>query len=98
VSFFASADQLRAVRDRVDEHVLPRFSALPGFMGGVILQSEEERAEVLALSFWSEGLEASEPVSETLRDEIELLTGATPARKEYVVVSSTPNAPGTSDA
>jgi quinol monooxygenase YgiN len=86
VSFFAGPDQVPEVRRRIEEEVLPRFRRMPGFIGFVALQSEGSRSEFVALSFWADGLEDSEAVSEEFRDEIERVTGAAPARQEFTIV------------
>ena len=42
------------------------------------------------MTFWDDNLEDSESISEEFRNEIELETGATPARKEFDVVTNDP--------
>ncbi len=86
VSFFADPDHIPDVRRRIDEQVLPRFLAVPHFLGFMALQSEGDRSEIVAMSFWDDDLEASEAISEEFRDEIERVTGVTPARKEFNIV------------
>jgi hypothetical protein len=86
VRFFAEPDQVSGIRRRIDSEVLPRFSALPEFRGFVALQSEERRSEFVAMSFWDSGLESSEAISEEFRNEIERVTGTTPAHREFTVV------------
>jgi hypothetical protein len=85
VTFFVTTALMPAVLRRIDEEFLPRFAAVAAFRGLVVLRSEGPRPEVVALSFWDEQLESSERISEEFRDEIERMTGATPARKEYHV-------------
>jgi hypothetical protein len=86
VVFFARDEQIPDVKRRIDDELLPRFSMVPHFLGFVALQSEGSRPEVVALSFWDDGLEGSEAISEEFRDEIERLTGAAMARKEFTIV------------
>jgi hypothetical protein len=86
VIFFAEEDQIPDVKRRINDEVLPRFSEVPEFLGFVALQSEGSRPEVIAMSFWNEGLEDSEAISEEFRDEIERVTGAALARKEFTIV------------
>jgi len=83
VSFFAKPDQVPDVKRRIEEEVLPQFLAIPQFLGFVALQSEGSRPEIVALSFWDDGLEHSEAISEEFRNEIERVTGAAPARKQF---------------
>jgi len=89
VVFLAEADQIPDVERRIDNEVLPRFSAVPEFMGFVALQSEGSRPEIVAMSFWDDGLEESEAISESFRDEIERVTGSALARKEYNIIKMT---------
>ncbi|MGA2519541.1 MAG: hypothetical protein ABSG81_01835 [Acidimicrobiales bacterium] len=87
VAFFAEADAIPDIVTTIDEQVLPRFAALPHFLGFVALKSESgPRAEVVGLSFWASGLEDSEAVSEEFRDEVHRVTGTTPSRKSYDVL------------
>jgi len=87
MSFFIDQDQIPLVIREVQEGVLPRFSELPHFLGFVALQSEVgPRPEIVAMSFWEDGLEDSEAVAEEFRDEIVRVTGKTPARKAFDIL------------
>jgi hypothetical protein len=86
VSFYAEPDQIPDLKRRIGEEVLPAFLALPQFLGFVALQSGGSRPQIVAMSFWDDGLEGSEAISEEFRDEVERVTGATPARKEFQTV------------
>jgi len=85
VVFYAGDEQKSDVKRRIDEEVLPRFSEAPHFLGFVALQSEGSR-QVVAMSFWDDGLEGSEAFSEEFQDEIERVTGAALARREFTIV------------
>ncbi|MGO9343570.1 MAG: hypothetical protein ACLP6E_13795 [Acidimicrobiales bacterium] len=87
VAFFADLNQVPEVIRRIDDEVVPHFSAIPGFVGFAALQSEGSRPEIVAMSFWNEqGVELSEPIAARFRDEVERVTGAAPAAKEFTVV------------
>jgi hypothetical protein len=86
VIFFAGEEQMAEVKRRIDDEVLPRFSQVPAFLGFVALQSEGSRPEVVAMSFWDDGLEDSEAISEEFRDQIERMTGAALARREFTIM------------
>jgi len=60
VIFFAEEVQIPEVKRRINDEVLPRFSEVPEFLGFVALQSEGSRPEIIAMSFWNDGLEGSE--------------------------------------
>lgn len=87
VSFFVDELLIPEVVRRIQDDVLPRFSQLPHFLGFVALQSElGPRPEVVAMSFWDEGLDDSEAISEDFRNEIEAVTGTTPARRAFDIL------------
>lgn len=87
VSFFVEPHLLPGVMSAVDEEVLPRFSQIPHFLGFVALQSElGPRPEIVAMSFWDDGLADSEAASEEFRDEIQRVTGTTSARKAFNIL------------
>jgi hypothetical protein len=87
VSFFVDGDLVPEVVRRVQEDVLPRFSQLPHFLGFVALRSElGPRPEILVMSFWDDGLEESEAISENFRDEIAAVTGSSPARQAFDIL------------
>jgi hypothetical protein len=66
---------------------VPRFSLLPHFLGFVALRSESgPRREIVAMSFWDDGLEGSESVSQEFRDEIRRVGATNPSRKAYDIV------------
>jgi len=87
VSFFVPDELVPEVVRRVQDEVLPRFSQMPHFLGFVTLQSElGPRPEIVAMSFWDDGLEGSEASSEDFRNEIEAITGTTPARRAFDIL------------
>jgi hypothetical protein len=87
VSFFVEDELVADVVRRVERDVLPRFSQLPHFLGFVALRSESgPRPEVVTMSFWDDGLEASEAMSEDFRNEIEAVTGSAPARRAFDIL------------
>ncbi len=87
VSFFVDEDLVPEVVRRVQEDVLPRFSQLPHFLGFVALQSElGPRPEIVAMSFWDDGLDESESISEHFRNAIESVTGASPVRRAFDIL------------
>jgi hypothetical protein len=98
VSFFAMPDQVSEVERRINDDVLPRFSDVQGFLGFLALVSDGSRREIIAMSFWDDGLKGSEEISETFRDEIEHVTGAAPARKEFRVITMVIRSQGTETA
>ena len=87
VSFFIDQDLLPSVMGTIVNDVLPRYGNLPHFLGFVALQSESgPRKEIVALSFWDDGLEGSETASREFRSEIQRVVGTNPTRKAYDIV------------
>jgi len=87
VSFFVDEPLVPEVVRRIQEDVLPRFSEFPHFLGLVALQSEVgPRPEIVAMSFWDDGLEDSEAISDSFRSEIETVTGTAPARRAFDIL------------
>jgi hypothetical protein len=85
VSFYSDPGQMYEVARRIDNDVVPRLSGVEGFLGFVALRTDGTRAEIVTMSFWDGGLETSEAISVEFRDEVELVTGCSPARKEFQV-------------
>jgi len=84
VSFFTDAALIPDIVRSLDDEVLPRFQALPHFVGFVALRSETgPRPEVVGISLWETGLEGSEAVSEEFRSEVHRVTGTKPSRRGY---------------
>ena len=76
VNFFVEPESLPVVVQAIEDQVLPRFAALPNFVGLVCLKSQSGgRAEVVGISLWSGDLEPSEEFSEAMRDGVSQLTG-----------------------
>lgn len=88
VTFFVEAEhQIWDVMAAIEAEVLPRYSALPHFLGFVALQSElGPRPEIVLISMWDEGLEDSEVLYDVFRDEIQRVTGMLPARQSFDIV------------
>ena len=87
VSFFVDELLVPEVVRRIQEEVLPRFSKLPHFLGFVALQSElSSRPEIVAMSFWDDGLAESEAISDDFRREIQTVTGTAPARRAFDIL------------
>jgi hypothetical protein len=87
VSFFVEEDLVPSVMRTIEGEVLPRFSQMQHFLGFVALRSEQgPRPEIVALSFWDDGLKDSEAVSESFRAELQRVTGTASARKAFDIL------------
>ena len=87
VTFYIEPGQLPEVLRVIDEDVLPRYRALPHFVGVVVLQSERgSRVEVAGISLWDGDLEDSEEIAAEFRREVQRVAGTGAAREVYEVV------------
>ncbi len=87
VSFYVEADNLPRVMDTICNEVLPQYSQLPHFLGVTVVKADlGERSEVIATSYWDDGLEGSEETSAKFIEEIVNVTGRNPARKIFDVL------------
>jgi hypothetical protein len=87
VSFFVEEDLLPIVMRTVQDEVLPRFCQMPHFLGFIALRSEMgPRPEVVARSFWDDGLEDFEAISEEFRGELQRLAGTASSRKAFDIL------------
>ena len=87
VNFFIEPEALPEVLRAIDEDVLPRYRALPNFVGVVVLQSQRGvRVEVAGISIWDGALEDSEEIAAEFRKEVHRVAGTGAARTEYEVI------------
>ena len=87
VNFYIEPEALPEVLRVIDEDVLPRYRALPHFVGVVVLQSERgSRVEVAGISLWDGDLEDSEEIAAEFRREVQRVAGTGAAREVYEVV------------
>lgn len=87
VNFFIEPEALPEVLRAIDEDVLPKYRALPHFVGVVVLQSQRgTRIEVAGISLWDGALEDSEEVAAEFRNEVHRIAGTGAARTEYEVI------------
>jgi hypothetical protein len=86
-TFFIEPEAVPEVLRVIDEDVLPRFRALPHFVGVVVMQSQRgSRVEVAGISLWDGDLEDSEEIAAEFRGEVQRVAGTGAAREVYEVV------------
>jgi hypothetical protein len=91
LSFYAQPDAVESALATIAEEVIPRFVAIPHFLGYVVLESHtspghgasDERREVTVMSFWHAGLEGSEKTAKEFISEVNRVAGTNPVRKTY---------------
>lgn len=87
VNFFIEPEALPEVLRAIDEDVLPRYRALPHFVGVVVLQSQRGTwVEVAGISLWDGDLEDSEEIAAEFRREVHRVSGTGAARTAYEVI------------
>jgi hypothetical protein len=84
VSFYVQLHEVSKLMAAVQDHVIPRYEALPHFLGLTVIKCDvRSRTEIIVTSFWDDGLEGSEQESSNFIDEIHKATGASPSRKAF---------------
>jgi hypothetical protein len=87
VSFYVEQSEIPLVMETVVHQVLPQYQVLPHFLGATVIKSDRgERAEVVATSYWDDGLEGSDEESSRFIEEISRVTGQNPSRKMYDIL------------
>ena len=84
VSFYVQMHEISQLMTAVQDHVIPRYEALPHFLGLTVIKCDvRTRAEVIVTSFWDDGLDGSEEEAARFVSEIHELTGAKPSRRAF---------------
>lgn len=94
VSFYAESSAIGRAMTVIAEDVVPRYSAVPHFLGYVILQEEttsahsvdSERREVTVQSFWNADLAGSEATAQEFISEVFRVAGTNPSRRNYDLI------------
>jgi hypothetical protein len=87
VDFYVNPEDMSRVVSTIENEVIPGFQRLPHFLGLTVIKSETAgRSEVIAASYWDDGLEESERESQRFVDEIIRATGSNPSRRTFDVV------------
>lgn len=99
ICFYVDLSDLGKVTRSFSEEVLPAFRRVPHFMGVTLLKADAgDRTELVANSYWSDGLSESEEVSTKVVNDIFRATGENPARRNfdilYARVEETLRSPG----
>ena len=82
--FYVDQESLPDVVKVVVEALVPEYRDIPHFLGVTLIKADSStRAEVIATSFWDDGLEGSDEVSLRFVDEIHRITGSNPSRKQF---------------
>ncbi len=87
ISFYTDLSDLPKVTRSFSEEVLPAFRQLPHFLGATLLRADAgERTEIVASSFWSDGLAESEETSAKVVNAIFRATGQNPSRRTFDIL------------
>ena len=87
ICFYADLSDLPRVTRSFSEEVLPAFRRVPHFLGVTLVKADAgERTELVANSFWSEGLAESEEVSAKVVNDIFKVSGENPSRRNFDIL------------
>ena len=93
MSFFAEPHQIPEVERRIHEEVLPRFMAIPHFLGFVRTSIRGHSPGNCGYVFLGRRARRLRGDLRGIPNEVERVTGATPARKEFGIVKMLVRAP-----
>jgi hypothetical protein len=86
-NFYVDLNELLLLMTAVEDHVIPRYTVLPHFLGLTVVKADVGlRAELVITSFWEDGLEGSEQDASRFIDEIVRVTGRNPSRKVFDIM------------
>jgi hypothetical protein len=87
VTFCVELEDLPVLMGAVVDDVIPHFEDIPHFLGVTVIKSDlGTRAEVVATSYWDDGLEGSGEQSARFVEEIFRVTGRNAARKSFDIL------------
>jgi hypothetical protein len=87
VSFYVENERLPLLMETIQDEVLPQFQQLPHYLGITVIKADlGDRSEVIATSFWDDGLADSQLVSNHFVEEIVRVTGRNPSRKAFDIL------------
>ena len=96
-SFYVDQDDLSDVVTTVVESLLPEYRHTPHFLGLTLTKAEfGMRTEVIATSFWDDGLEGSDEIAHRFAGEIHRITGTNPTQKPFELLYMEMNTKGES--
>ena len=83
-NFYVEQDRLPDILRAVLDELIPSYRDLPHFMGVTLIKADHgERAEVIATSFWDDGLEGSDEAPNRFVDAVDRITGSNPSRRRF---------------
>lgn len=87
ICFYVDLTDLPTITRSFSELVLPAFRQVPQFLGVTLVKADVgERTEIVANSFWADGLTESEEVSAKVVNNIFRATGENPSRKSFDIL------------
>ncbi len=90
VTMFVEAKALPAVLAALVDEVVPAYCPMPQFLGFTVLQSDAGlRPEVVATSYWHDGLEESAELSDRFVGRIRAIEGVTAAKRTFDLLFAT---------
>jgi len=87
---FVDPGALDAVITTLIDEVLPAFRRTPHFLGFTVVTSDKGlRTEVVAMSYWDDGLEDTAELANRFVARIRAIDGVSAARRSFEVVYAT---------
>ncbi len=90
VTAFVEPEALDAVISTLIDDVLPVYCKTPHFLGFTVVKSDKgPRTEVVATSYWDDGLEQTAQLSDQFVARIRAIDGVSAARRPFEIVYAT---------
>jgi hypothetical protein len=87
VTAFVAPGALDAVISTLVDEVLPVYRESPHFLGFTVVKSDKgPRTEVVAMSYWDDGLEGTAQLSDKFVAQIRAIDGVSAARRSFEIV------------
>jgi hypothetical protein len=87
VTAFVEPDALHSVVDTLIDEVLPVYCETPHFLGFTVIKSEAgPRTEIVATSYWDDGLEGSAHLSDQFMANIRAIEGVSASRRTFEIL------------
>jgi hypothetical protein len=87
VTAFVAPESLDAVIATLIDEVLPIYREAPHFLGFTVVKSDKgPRTEVVAMSYWDDGLEGTAQLSDKFVAQIRAIDGVSAARRSFEIV------------
>ena len=89
VRFYLDPDKVTKIMARLTAEILPMFEKLPHFRGYLALESDHGTLrEIVISSFWDDGLDDSQEVSDAFVLAVHEMAETNPSRETYDILGA----------